>query len=62
MTDPKLELVVEAAEAFCKALNAYGKPLDVDVRMRQWRVLSETVDRASFEVRISRQHIDQLFP
>lgn len=62
MSDQKSQVIRESAEAFVRALNNCGEILDIDIRMIKRQSISEAEPRAVYELRISRQHIEQVFP
>ncbi|GAB2472173.1 hypothetical protein GCM10027082_24610 [Comamonas humi] len=62
MDDPKLEAVRAAADAFAKALTAYGRPVDVEVRKIEFSAISQEEPRVVYELRLSRTSTERLYP
>lgn len=64
MKDPedKLKAVAAAAKALQSALNDYGRPLDVDVRMTSYVPLGVDSEMASFEVTVTREERLRIHP
>ena len=58
----KLHAVATAAKDLQKALNDYGRPLDVDVRMTSYVPLGVDSEMASFEVTVTRQERLRIYP